>query len=377
MKCPASVRLSEGCAKPPGIYAEEGTAAHSLCEECLFFDSPPEKRIGDTITTELGNEFTVTEEMAAAVRVYVDAVGAVEGELLFEEKFSLEHLHPLLWGTNDACVFGNKTVDIFDFKYGKGKFVEVAENPQLMMYGLGAIKSKHEIETVRLAVVQPRYVEAAPVRSWTIAAADLRKWGDEVLKPAAERAMSGEGEPVAGDWCKWCDGAHRCPALGNKAQTALQVDWQTTPVASVTVPNVQDQTPAELARLLGFVPLLRDYCDAIEAHARYRLEHGQEVPGKKLVRGKPGNRRWENQAIAEAEMLKVLSSECYADRKILSPAQMEKKLKARGLQLPDHLVTRPEGKLVMADADSKEPAVLNAAVETFQKEMENGKGKKS
>jgi len=37
INCPASVRLSEGCKKPAGIYAEEGTAAHSLCEECLFF----------------------------------------------------------------------------------------------------------------------------------------------------------------------------------------------------------------------------------------------------------------------------------------------------------------------------------------------------
>jgi len=339
----------------------------------VFLTILPKKHVGDIIKTEAGNEFEVTEEMGEAVRIYVDAVyAAIEetgGKLMFEQKFNLKHLHPDLWGTNDACVVSDDVLDIFDFKYGRGKMVKEERNPQLMYYALGALQGYKSVNRVRMTIVQPRFRGARSVRMWELPAIELIKWGDEVLKPAAELALTDKGEPVSGSWCKWCDGAHHCPELGKKAQSALGVDWSGGVTAKeIVVPNVQDQTPAELARLLDFVPLLRNFADAVEAHAKYRLEHGQEVPNHKLIRGKPGKRKWSQSAVAEAEMLKVLGSEIYSPKKFLGPAPIEKLLKARGLTLPDHLITRPEGKLQMVSSDHKEPAVLNAAVEVFKKE---------
>jgi hypothetical protein len=82
-------------------YAREGTAAHELAEMCLRQGEPA----SDFLEQEIEG-FEVTEDMAEAVQVYVDAVLAeAKGNKLFiEQRFTLEALNPPvpMFGTADA-----------------------------------------------------------------------------------------------------------------------------------------------------------------------------------------------------------------------------------------------------------------------------------
>lgn len=43
------------------------------------------------------------------------------------------------FGTGDCIIISDKTLHIIDFKYGQGVEVSVVNNPQMKVYGLGAL----------------------------------------------------------------------------------------------------------------------------------------------------------------------------------------------------------------------------------------------
>ena len=53
---------------------------------------------------------------------------------------------------------------------------------------------------------------------------------------------------------------------------------------------------AALARELERIPFLRAWASAVEAHAMAELLAGRNVPGYKLVKSRPGHRRWTDEA---------------------------------------------------------------------------------
>ena len=61
-----------------------------------------------------------------------------------------------------------KTLHIIDFKYGRGVLVEAENNPQMMLYALGALHvydSLYDITEVAMTVYQPRREN---IGTWTI-----------------------------------------------------------------------------------------------------------------------------------------------------------------------------------------------------------------
>ena len=84
MKCPGSIRMAEGLAERTSSYAQEGSAAHAVAEECLQKDKDADELIGKKVEGVL-----VTEEMANAVQRYLDYVRERSGgcELLVEQTF--------------------------------------------------------------------------------------------------------------------------------------------------------------------------------------------------------------------------------------------------------------------------------------------------
>ena len=90
MNCPGSIRTAHGLPDTTSIYAQEGTAAHSLAERAL--------RKGLDCDVWLDTQIdgiNVDEDMVGAVQVFVDLVhqqienaGSAGVELKIEEKFS-------------------------------------------------------------------------------------------------------------------------------------------------------------------------------------------------------------------------------------------------------------------------------------------------
>ena len=77
---------------------------------------------------------------------------------------------------------------VTDYKHGKGVPVSAENNPQLMLYGLGALmeyETVYDIKTVRLAIVQPR---AGGVNEYSITRDALIDWGVFTVRPIAEKA---------------------------------------------------------------------------------------------------------------------------------------------------------------------------------------------
>ena len=67
----------------------------------------------------------------------------------------------------------------------------------------------YDIEEVKMSIFQPRREN---VGTWTMAADELRAWGETVLKQKALLAIDGKGECNPGEWCTFCRAAVKCRA---------------------------------------------------------------------------------------------------------------------------------------------------------------------
>lgn len=211
MNCPGSVKLSAKLPpQPTSPKAEEGTAAHFLAEEVFKSQGKAHDFLG-----KMFNGFKVTRPMAKHVQQYVDYVlrvkNDVEGEIFFEKRFHLTHLHPLLFGTCDAIVFKDDQLHVFDFKFGKSIAVEAESNEQMLFYALGAL-DLGDFKKIKLHIVQPRAKHSkGPFRTWDTDIDFLLKFS-ETLKEKAILTQADKSPLITGAWCQWCPAEMICSA---------------------------------------------------------------------------------------------------------------------------------------------------------------------
>lgn len=406
MMCPGWGNLCKGLPpKPASKYAAEGSVAHYLGETCLnqgrravdflgawgWYNNgrtglassdvaPPEEK-GDHFI------FQVTDEMAAAVQTYLDEVnrrlaGLVGGQSAIEQKLDLSWLVPGMFGTGDhVAVEPLGRLYVTDYKHGAGVAVEVEDNPQLMIYALGAIgkDNPHMVEEVEVTIVQPRAVHpAGPVRSIRYDAEDLIKWGYDVLLPAAKKALMPDAILSAGGWCTWCDGREICPEIRRKMFDVanVQADTNLVPVRSTRVPpNPALLNGEQLDRVLEFCSVFEGWIKGIREEAYKRLEKGAENAPRsvKLVEGRMGKRTWApSKDVYDALKTKVPRKDVFIPEVLKSPAQVEHVLKARGLkhkqikELIDPLVKkRNPGRPAMVPADDPREALPSVVTTMF------------
>ena len=143
-------------------------------------------------------------------------------------------------GTADLLVATDSEVHIIDFKYGRGIQVKSENNPQLMLYGLGALGmygggsgytgdragavgggdgGRQQVQTVRMSVFQPRVFDEA--QTIAMPAAELLHWAEHVLYPATSLALAGKGDFSAGDHCRFC----RAKAVCRSVATCKWCRW--------------------------------------------------------------------------------------------------------------------------------------------------------
>ena len=216
INCTPSARLEEKVEETgkPSKYAEEGTLAHEIAECYLrarFRITPVD--VTSAELRKLKKSDLYTEAMDEPVMAYCQYVTDQYTEALRKTKDALvlleERLDFSAWveqgfGTGDACIIADGVMEIIDLKFGTGVPVFAENNAQLMLYALGALSKfemVYDINMVKLTIVQPRQER---ISSWEITPEDLYKWGEEVVKPKAALAYSGEGELQVGHWCRWC-----------------------------------------------------------------------------------------------------------------------------------------------------------------------------
>lgn len=222
LECTPSAREEECLRDLPSDYALEGTLAHAFCarrlkREVLQLTETPEE---DAEIAELYEQY-YSPEMDGYVDEYVSKIkcdikemrrSGLSCHVKVEKTVDYSKYAPEGFGTVDCLILTEWYMCIYDFKYGKGVEVSAGENPQLKLYALGAIETYahygFEPEFVSLTVIQPRV--KGKMSYWETMVYDLKKWGDTVVKPAAELAYKGTGERNAGEWCLFCRAKRYC-----------------------------------------------------------------------------------------------------------------------------------------------------------------------
>lgn len=395
MKCPASVRLSEGLQDEATTYANEGSAAHELAEMCLRSWTNAHDHLG-TIIEHGGDSFIVDVDMADAVQTYVDVVRCDLMEVLgvddhvapavllslleqqpevyfgIENRFQLDWLDPILFGTNDAYIGDPLGVlRVYDYKHGAGVAVTAPHNAQLMYYALGCLGQNNLrlYHTVELVIVQPRcWQEGGASSRWSVSVEDLYQWGYQQLLPAAKHAQEPDTKCVAGEkQCRWCR-VNDCATLAEANMSLVCAafgDEGTSPV--VMPPTAERLTSDELGQVNTMIPLFESWLRSVKAEIAVRLKAGgdPDTLKAKLVK-KRSKRAWEDVGAAQTALLDHLGNDVM-NVTLKSPAQIEKvvknKLKGRKhtpqrnevLEWVSKFVTKPDtGFTVVALGDARE-----------------------
>lgn len=383
MLCPGSKVLEAGAPDKSSIYAAEGTAAHELLEMVLTGGTPAAGYVGRIIKVEEEDatyEIEVDDDMARYVQGVADFVLEVKGAdgvLMVEQQLYyadyIEVPRETGWGTGDVVIAKGNRLIVIDLKYGKGVEVDVERNPQLMLYGLGALDKLNGIagdfEEVELIIAQPR-ISTEPSR-WTTTVEELEAWGRSTARSAVATAKTAEEHQGLVVWadtflrpgeeqCRFCKAKAKCPKLG--AEVALHVS--NAPATVDEFEHISDPktfSEPDLARAMSACNLIEDWVTAVRAEVERRLLAGTDVPGFKLVQGKQGNRAWSNKTEVE-EVLKSmrLKQEEMYDMSIISPTTAEKLLAKdsprRWTKLQQY-ITRSPGKPSVAPLSDKRPAL--------------------
>ena len=308
LNCTPSPRLEEGFANESSSFAEEGTLAHEFAELFLRADSgliEGSDAIEELLPLKESEYYS--QEMEDFVQVHVDYVLEQFAEakrktpdaiLLIEQKVDITHLIENGFGTCDVIIIADGTLEVIDLKYGLGVRVSAEDNPQLKLYGSGALEAynlMYDIHTVKLTITQPRMDS---ISSWEISAEDLRQWGEEVVKPKAQIAYAGEGEQVTGDWCKFCKASPRCKAQADKALELAKLDFADPMLL----------TDAQLIEVYAQSPQVTKWLSAVTDYIFKEAMNGKKWDGYKLVDGQ--NRRgWTD----ESKAASILYDKGFAD----------------------------------------------------------------
>ena len=366
LNCPLAPRLEATLPEKPSEYAQEGTVAHSVCEITAKKKFKKVKAAEyNRVIKRLKSNAAWDDEMLHTAELYVEHLTeramafANEPYIAFEVKVDVSDYVPEAFGRCDCVMFGADTLIITDYKHGKGVPVSPDENPQLMLYALGALKLYkplfgEALKKVEVYIDQPR---RDSYEGWGCDINELLAWG-ESIKPKAQMAYMGFGEYHAGSWCQFCRANGICKAQAEQETGAFD-DF----AAAVGNPNAI-LTPAEMGEVLQRGETLVAWYETIKAKALESLLNGEKIPGYKVVEGR-SSRCWTDQDKAPDKL-----QESGIDRAIIydsvpkSLAQLEKVLGvAKFKELVGEYVTKPMGKPTLAPENDSRREFNSAAAD--------------
>lgn len=363
LNCTPSARLEEQFGREDaGPYAEEGTAAHALAEhkvkKCLRRRS--KRPVSDYQCDEMeectdGYASYVMEQVELAKQDCKDPV------VLIEQRLDYSAYVPEGFGTGDLLIVADKTLTVIDLKYGKGVAVDAEWNPQMMLYGLGALElfdAIYDIDTVRMTIYQPRL---GSVSTWEISVSDLMAWVETELKPKAQLAIHGEGEFHCGSWCRFCKAKNTCRARAEEYLRLAQMEFKPPALLS----------DEEIAEVLKVADELAKWSADVYAFATDEaITYGKKWTGFKLVEGRSNRKYTDEEEVAEAA--KAAKAAGYTDiykKSLVGITEMEKLMgKKKFAEVLGKLVYKPQGKITLVTESDKRQEIQTATAEADFKE---------
>lgn len=359
LHCTGSPLLEKDFPDSTSVYAQEGTLAHELCElKLMAYTGEITKRKLTSMKNKLMKSELWQPEMDSTSEAYLDYIKditmsyTVKPVILTEKKVDFSQYVPEGFGTADCLVLAGDTLHVVDYKHGKGVVVDADHNPQMMLYALGAMSELsllYRFKFVHMTIVQPRVNN---ISEFTMTADELTEWGETIVKPKAEAAMSGKGEFEAGDWCRFCRAKRQC-----------KTRYESNDSLYSELSAQHDPRLITLAELGEYLKRGRDMAAWLEDMKEYALSEslaGADVPGWKAVEGR-GSRAFTDTDEAVDTLIKNgIDESVLYERRVLTLAQMEKAVgkKAFG-ELVGDLVVKNPGKPTLVEESDKRPRITN------------------
>lgn len=375
INCPPSARLQENIPDRQSEYAEEGTIAHELAEiklrrRILPCNSKERKRLDDRLKEIQANPL-YSAEMENVVSDYCEFVEerfmaakarSSDALVLLEERLDFSFLVPDGYGTGDVVLIADGVMEIIDLKFGKGVPVSAIGNPQIRLYALGALDGfgwMYDIREVHMTIVQPRLDS---VSTDIMQVDDLRKWGKEVVEPAAALAYIGEGEFKPGDHCRWCKVKDNCRARADENMKVLAYEFKDPALLSLE----------EIGSILHIAEQLQAWAKDVQDYAFEQAKAGQRVPGWKLVEGRSNRQITDKDAALAALKAAGLEQEKYLKVDLLGISELEKRIGKKELAaLIGDWIVKPPGKPVLVPETDKRPELNSIEQEFANIDMED------
>ena len=357
--CPPSLVASESFPDEESVFASEGSDAHALAAYKLSLT------FGPALPDPHADLKSVDQEMEDMTDSYVDYVKDLYGDsrTLFNQN-PMVFIEQLVYfgrfvadgfGTADCIVISDEGLHVIDLKYGRGVEVSAEDNDQLKCYALGALEifgHLYDVGKVVLHIFQPRM---GNVSEFTLSKEDLYSWAENVLKPAAAKAIKGEGEFCSGRWCRFCRAKSICRKRADDAVHLIGSGFEAP--ALLTDEEITALLP-KLDDLVSWANGLKDYCLKTALN-------GKEWPGWKVVAGR-SIRRYSD----AAAVIKAVTDAGYdpMDRSLMGITDLTRLL---GKDMFDKLVgpfiIKPEGRPTLVPEDDRRPGI-NSAADDFKEE---------
>lgn len=354
LNCTPSAVLESHEPDTSSPFAEEGTRAHALAE----------KKLKSWVKSKRKTHFKADNgEMAEATDGYRDYVIEVfngekkktpDAKLLIEQKLDFSRWVPSGFGTGDAVIIGDDTLHIIDFKYGKGVKVSAEDNSQMLLYAAGALDvfgALYDFDKITTHIYQPRI---SNVSESTITVSALEDWLETVVKPKADLASKGEGDPRPGDWCRFCKIRAKCKARADFDIASAKASGFDTD------PNLLDKEDIE-----SILPMLDELQSWIKDLSQYALDQaldGVKYRGFKVVEGR-SNRK----VVDDKGLIDALHKMGYEDDVIMTKPKLQTitalekavgKKMFTGIAMP--YIDKPKGKPTLVPESDKRPEYSSA-----------------
>lgn len=351
LNCTPSARLTEAMDDITSEFAKEGTDAHALCEYKL------NSLLG--IEEEYPELEYYSNEMEECANGYVAYISEVYEELnqanthpvvLVETRLDFSKYVPDGFGTGDALIASEGTLNIIDYKHGKGVEVSAIDNPQMKLYALGALElfdCLYDINKIVMTIYQPRL---SNISTYEITKDDLLKWANDELIPKAQMAFKGEGNLSCGAWCKFCK-------LKSTCQERARVNLELAKYEFLEASLLKD---TDIADILKKADDFTSWISDVKEYALSEALKGVKYPGFKVVEGKANRKYTDEEAVANE--VKKLGVDPY-DHKLKSITEMTKLLGKEKFKVLDGYITKPHGKPTLVPDTDKRPEYNSAALD--------------
>lgn len=381
LHCTPAPRVEAEFPETTSEYAEEGRLAHSVCELAAKKKfTVMNNQTYNSRLKKLKADPKWDDEMLSTAATYVEHL--TEHAMRFEHapyvalevQVDITDYAPEAFGTCDCVMIGGDELIITDYKHGKGVPVSAQDNPQMLLYALGALKLYRPIYGDMIRRVST-YIDQPRLGSYdgaSMTVEELLAWG-ESIKPKAAAAFMGTGEFAPGEWCRFCRAKAKCRARANQ-NTALEDFKDCIPLGrSIPMQAEYDATgfkpsncltDEEIGALLVRAEGLVAWYNDLKEYTLAACLNGKTIPGWKAVEGR-STRAWTDQdAALEALIAGGVEEAIIYDRVPKTLAQLEKVIgKQRFGELVGGMITKSPGKPALAAESDKRPAYNGAAAD--------------